>query len=164
MLILVLVLSTLGLLIHFWLSPRKHIVHAAKARGFPKEMKPSYKIPTPQIFVDEEGKTLSRKNKFYGQALGSSMDEFGIPDRSEFIGEELSDELDIAGRVRLLQLGDIVVVDGPAKDSKSRLRLRKIMALSPDGFITFYPVRNGEENRQRSVTEVIAKVTHVAPA
>lgn len=162
MIVLLLLVSFTLLLVHLRLAPRRYLVHAARARDFPEERKPSRKIPSPFAYLLADGSFYSRKGRFYGEALGDSMAAHGINNGDEFFGDFISAKTGEMERLKRVAPGSIVVVEDVAKASKTGKRLRKVMSISDEGMLTFFEDHEGEGHTERSVDKVIAVVTHVA--
>ncbi len=162
MVVLVMLAAAVILIVHYRLAPRKCLVHAARARNFPKTRKPEYRVATPRMYLNADGGHFSRHKKFYGEALGSSMAEHGICDGAEFFGEYIPTSDTVEDRIEKLVPDSIVVVEAMAEASRTGKRLRKIKCVAGDGTISFYPDNKGKPHNKRSVSSVIAIVTHAA--
>lgn len=157
MIALLLIVSAVGLVLTVALAPRKHLVHAARARNFPKHRRVSSKWWPSTLIFDKCGKRVSRRKKFFGEALGGSMEAHGIANGQEFYGARI-DHLSVAERRELLNAGDIVVVDAEAKYSKTGKRLRKIKEIKGDGTVRFEDDVNGKGHTPRPIGQVVVIV------
>ncbi|MGC1497694.1 MAG: hypothetical protein WA790_17955 [Sulfitobacter sp.] len=161
MIVLTLLIALTLLAVHLRVAPRRYLVHAARARNFPKNRHASRRVGSPMAYRDALGKAFSRKGRFYGEALGSSMVRYGIEDGDEFFGNYMPEKANLDELKALLSPEDIVVIDDIAAGSETGKRLRRISAIDETGTISFYPDHLGEPHTSRSVSKVVAIVTHV---
>jgi len=156
MILLLIFLGSMLLLIR-WLSPIRYAVHAARADHNP----PDVPVKSHWLFAglarDEKGRAIDVRDKFVGLVAGKSMGRYGLSAGATFVADELRG---LSVR-RHLKIGDIVVVDAPAKDSKVRFRLRCVRTVHSDDTIEFENSHDGRAHKRRPLSEVRAKVRYV---
>ena len=135
------------------LAPTRYVVHAAHAK--PLSTRPTNKWLLAGFVRDQNGRRIKTHGKFLGCADGDSMGLFGIPNRSSFIGDKLTDD-----DWRKLRQRDIVVVNGRAARSTTGYRLRMVDTVQ-DGTVSFLPDGKGFPHRSRPVSEIAARVRYV---
>ena len=146
----VLMVAVVGLAVLYWTAPKVYAAHAATAKPLQVEgMRPSGRYMFSGMLRDESGNRINTADKLLVMAVGPSMVDHGIKHGTIV----LADVLDDSAR-STLEPGDVVVVDAEAKASETGKRLRRIREID-DGNVVFV------RNRDRPLSEIQAKVTHV---
>ena len=164
MIVFLLLVCLTVLAVHLRLAPTCYAVHAGLVADLPSGVKPVKKVPSPQVYITGKTERFSRKNRFYGVAVGGSMEAYGIPDGAEFFGTLVPSEMGTAQRIEYLSaLKDpIVVIDCPTERSETGKRLRCISKIEADGSVEFYPYFNGKKHTVRHVSDVVCVVEMVS--
>ena len=161
MIILVLLIASVLLAVHVILAPKVYAVHAARTKDLAEGVAAWKYMPSPTLFYDDMGSRLNRRGKFFGTATRSSMERFGIPAGTDFVGDLLPSGLSLAALLDQVEPNDIVVVRGPDNGTGVELRLRKIHSIEADGKVSFFADPEGEPHTTRNVSDIVSKVTHL---
>jgi len=163
MLLLSITVSAAILTVIYLRAPKKYSVHAARAVNFPPDRRLEGRISPFHMFAGEEHLLGWNKSEhFFGEAVGSSMLDYGIQDGADFVGKRLPNEMGPEDRCNALNPKDVVVIHDKAEHSPSGYRLRVVENIDPEKrTIEFYNDNNGKAHSTRSVDKVVAIVTHV---
>lgn len=140
-----------------WASPVRYAVHASRVRPLEPGVQPEGRWMLAGFVYDEDGKSFDVSDKFIGHTVGSSMTCYNIPSGCTFIGDEFTSD----DQKRVLENGDVVVVDGATEFSETGLRLRAVEAVNSDDTVSFLPDGYGRRPRPRPLSELRVLVTHV---
>jgi hypothetical protein len=100
------------------------------------------------------GEVLDPTQHFLVKASGASMVGRGIQDGAKLVARRVTGDL-----VSKIQPGAIVVVDGPARYSNARHRLR-IFAGIENGKVRFSESSSDKQHKDRPASQIVGVITH----